>query len=52
MIDAERLPNGHILAPATFTTEDDTQEVTGEGQVELAPGDPAYDTWDEWLSTS
>lgn len=52
MIGAVKQADGTIVAPATFTyTDDALGEVTGEGQVELKPGDPDYDVWDEWLSS-
>jgi hypothetical protein len=52
MINATRLPDGTIRAPATFRYEDpETGSVSvGEGQVDLKPGDPDYATWDEWLN--
>lgn len=51
-MSAQRLPNGHILAPATFTIDDpDHGQVLAEGMVDLKPGDPDYDDWDAWLST-
>jgi hypothetical protein len=51
MTIARRLDNGHILAPVTFRyTDPDGTEYLGEGQRELAPGDPEYDAWDEYLT--
>lgn len=50
MITGKRLPNGHILAPATFTHADpDGTQYLGEGMTELKPGDPDYDAWDAYL---
>lgn len=51
-MNAQRLANGHILAPVTIELKDDPEfgDVIGEGQAELAPGDPDYDTWDAWLA--
>lgn len=45
-----RLPGGHILAPFLVEGTQDGQQVTGEGMVELVPGDPEYGEWDEWLT--
>lgn len=51
---AERLPNGHILAPVTFRyTDPETGALyLGEGQRELAPGDPDYDEYEHILNAS
>lgn len=52
MISAVKRDDGTIVAPASFTyTDGELGEVTGEGQVELKPGDPDYEVWDEWLSS-
>lgn len=49
--DATRLPDGKIRAPATFVFDHpELGQVTGEGQVDLAPGDLDYDEWDAWLT--
>lgn len=52
-MSAERTPDGKIIAPATFVKDsDDGGQAWAEGQVTLSPGDPGYDTWDEWLKLS
>jgi hypothetical protein len=40
-----RLENGNLLVPARAEGDG----VVGDGAVELAPGDPQYDEWVEWL---
>jgi hypothetical protein len=53
VIGAQRLANGKIRAPASFTYDDpEGGHVSGEGQVDLKPGDPDYAEWDAWLKAA
>lgn len=44
-MNATRLQNGNLLIPLRAETGD----VVGDGLVEVAPGDPRYQEWDDYL---
>lgn len=46
MANERRLCNGHLLVLGRFEAPDGT---VGDGMMELAPGDPGYNAWDDWL---
>lgn len=46
-MSARRLSNGNILARVAYSGS--ASDMVGDGLVELAPEDPGYDRWDEWL---
>src|SRR4249920_300737 len=50
MVKAQRLPSGRILAPVTLTGTVGGGDYLAESSVELAPGDPGYAEWDQWLA--
>lgn len=45
-MQAERLPNGKILAPKRA---EGANGLVGDGMLEIGPDDPDYNTWDTWL---
>jgi hypothetical protein len=49
VVNAERQPDGSILAPKYAESSSGAPLTTGVGWVVLWPGMDGYDDWDRWL---